>query len=148
MKLELRITNYELRLKVICILLFALCSSLYAQRKETLVTLHHADSLIGKTLNGESVRELIGNVKLSQENVIVTCDKATEFLAKKYFLLEGNVKVKEDSVVFMGKRGTYSSETKSQKGLTAFAWKKEKKILLQRKENIFLMNVKLFLKET
>ncbi len=137
MKLELRITNYELRLKFICILLFALCSSLFAQRKETLVTLHHADSLIGKTLNGESVRELIGNVKLSQENVIVTCDKATEFLAKKYFLLEGNVKVKEDSLVFFGKRGTYSSETKIAEGFDGVRLEEGKKNLVATKGKYF-----------
>ncbi|MBS4027795.1 MAG: hypothetical protein KGZ58_04070 [Ignavibacteriales bacterium] len=115
--MNLRITNYELRFAIICILLLVLCSPLAAQKKETLVTLHHADSLVGTVLNGENVRMLVGNVRLSQEDIIITCDKATEFLARKFFVLEGNVRVKEDSMIFIGNRGTYSSETKIAEGM-------------------------------
>jgi lipopolysaccharide export system protein LptA len=113
---KLRIAYIRLLSTVSWVLLSALCSPLSAQRKETLVTLHHADSLIGSVINGESVRELFGNVRFSQENIIVTCDKATEYLAKKFFVLEGNVQVKEDSLIFWGKRGTYSVEKKIAEG--------------------------------
>ena len=37
------------------------------------------DSLIGKVIDGESVREIYSNVVLTQGNVVITCDKAVQF---------------------------------------------------------------------
>ena len=136
MKLELRIRNYELRLNVIgnlslvtCILLVAFCSTLFAQKKESYVVLHHADSLVGSVLNGENIRELIGNVRLSKENTVITCDRATEYYSRKYFVLEGNVRIKEDSLLFEGRRGSYWSDSKIMEGMDGVRLQEGKKNL-------------------
>ncbi|MBM4166984.1 MAG: hypothetical protein FJ218_08740 [Ignavibacteria bacterium] len=143
---SLAITNDKLFMPFFChwslvvgVLLYAQCSTLSAQqKKEALVTLHHADSLIGTVVDGENVRELIGNVKFSQENIVVTCSKATEYLAKKFFVLEGNVCVKEDSLTFFGNRGTYSSEKKIAEGFNGVRLVEEQKQLTAERGTYFV----------
>ena len=63
---------------IIFILVF--CEMLFSQNEsERIVVI--GDSLIGKVVDGESVREVIGNVKLNQGNVHITCNKAIQYLA-------------------------------------------------------------------
>ncbi|MDP1994340.1 MAG: hypothetical protein Q8K40_03745, partial [Ignavibacteria bacterium] len=38
--------------------------------------------LIGSVQNGESIREVIGDVVLTQGNVVITCNKAIQYLAR------------------------------------------------------------------
>jgi len=78
------------------------------------------DSLIGKFVEGESVREVIGNVKLSQGNVNVTCDKAIQYLARNEAELIGNVIATQDSLTLKTKLGYYFGnlrKTKSTSGI-------------------------------
>jgi len=65
------------------------------------------DSLVGKVVNFETVREVIGNVVLTQGNVRITCNKATQYLAKNDALLEGNVIATQDTLVIETERGFY-----------------------------------------
>ncbi|MCK7521691.1 MAG: hypothetical protein MZV64_30395 [Ignavibacteriales bacterium] len=51
-----------------------------------------------KFVDGESVREVIGNVRLSQGNVIVTCNMAIQYLARNEAELIGNVIANQDSL--------------------------------------------------
>ncbi len=65
------------------------------------------DSLVGRIVNGETVREVIGNVVLNQGNVRITCNKATQYLAKNDALLEGNVVATQDTLTIKTERGFY-----------------------------------------
>ncbi len=114
------------------------------QKKESFVVLHHADSLVGSVLHGESIRELIGNVRLSQENTVITCDRAVEYFSRKYFVLEGNVRIKEDSLVFEGKQGAYWSDTKIMEGTNGVRLQEGKKKLTAEYGKYFAEEKKAF----
>ncbi|MCK7524562.1 MAG: hypothetical protein MZV64_46565 [Ignavibacteriales bacterium] len=63
--------------------------------------------LVGKMVNGESTREVYGNVVLTQGDVIITCDKAIQFISRNDAELIGNVIVKKDTLTIKTPRGFY-----------------------------------------
>lgn len=65
------------------------------------------DSLAGKLIGGESIREVIGHVVLRQGNIVITCQKATQYLARNNAILEGNVVVRQDTLTIEAQRGYY-----------------------------------------
>ena len=67
--------------------------------------LEGADSLIGRVINGESARELIGNVRILQGNVRIRCDRALQMIAAGTIELIGHVVVEDDSVTMTAPRG-------------------------------------------
>jgi lipopolysaccharide export system protein LptA len=71
------------------------------------VVLENADSLIGKILDGEDVRELIGHVRFRQGSVTVYCDRAIQYLQSRKVSLLGNVVMRDDTITMRGKRGMY-----------------------------------------
>lgn len=94
---------------LIFILIFG-CSKCFSQDK---ITLNYADSLVGKTINGEQVREAIGNVSLAQNNVKITCGRVVQFYDQNKAELYGNVKVVQDTMTIYAPSGTfYGNESK------------------------------------
>ena len=69
--------------------------------------LNHADSLIGKTINGEQIREAIGNVSLTQNNVKIFCNRVVQYYDQNKADLYGNVKVIQDTLSIFAPSGTY-----------------------------------------
>jgi len=65
------------------------------------------DSLVGKNINGESIREVFGNVTLTQGNVVITCDKATQYLARNDAELIGNVIARQEDLTIYTQQGFY-----------------------------------------
>jgi lipopolysaccharide export system protein LptA len=96
------------------ILLLCAAAPLLAQEESgpRVVVVEHADSLVGRTIAGEAVRELIGNVRLRQASVVVTCDRALQRLASGIAELTGNVVVQDDSVVLRAPRGVYHRDAR------------------------------------
>lgn len=78
--------------------------NLFAQ--DNLITII-GDSLRGMVINGETIREVTGNVILTQGNVKVTCNKAIQYLAKNDAELIGNVIVTQDTLTIKTERGFY-----------------------------------------
>jgi hypothetical protein len=94
--------------------LISSCISLYSQNEgEKIVVI--GDSLFGKVVDGESVREVVGNVRLSQGNVLVTCNKAIQYLARNEAELIGNVIAKQDSLTLQTEKGFYYGNLKKTK---------------------------------
>ncbi len=88
------------------------------ERTETIKVV--GDKLIGKVVNGESVREVQGNVVLTQGNVTITCDYAIQYLLRNDAQLIGNVIAKQDSLVITTDEGFYYGNkrvTKSTAGI-------------------------------
>jgi lipopolysaccharide export system protein LptA len=85
----------------------AFCSAARSQEDEKIVVLNHADSLVGREINGERVRELIGNVKLTQGSVVVTCERALQYLTADSVRLEGEVEVRDSSMRMVCSHGMY-----------------------------------------
>src|SRR5215831_16773955 len=70
------------------LLILAAASSAIAQ-EESVIHLEHADSLVGAVLNGEQVRQLIGNVKFKQGKMTVLCKRAIQYLKTDRIGFEG-----------------------------------------------------------
>jgi len=107
-------------LKIVCRWLVAFSlgipigDSCYAQHQQgtNVVILEHADSLVGKEVDGEKARELIGHVRFRQGNTVVTCDRALQYLVSNKISMEGTVEVDDDSLRMVGQRGMYYSDSK------------------------------------
>ncbi len=80
------------------------------------VVLQNADSLVGRVIDGEDVRELIGNVRILQGNVRISCDRAMQFIRRGRYDLTGNVVVNDDSVTLYAPRGTYLRDERRAEG--------------------------------
>lgn len=71
------------------------------------------DSLVGRSVNGESIREVHGHVVMTQGAVRITCENAVQYMAKNQAELMGNVVVTQDSIVIKTSRGFYYGDTKT-----------------------------------
>ena len=98
--------------KLACIVIFcALPAVLFAQRSK-MIDLRSADTLKGKVINGEEVRELIGHVYFVQPTesggwVHVWCDRALRYVVQNKVELFGHVKVVRDSSTLFSDQGVY-----------------------------------------
>ena len=91
------------------IILFLASVTLFAQDNYIQVK---GDSLVGKTIDGEMVREVYGHVVVTQGNVVITCNHATQFISKNEAELIGNVVIKQDSMTIYTARGYYFGDEK------------------------------------
>jgi lipopolysaccharide export system protein LptA len=91
--------------KIISAFIF-LSVSVYAQEEGEMIRVV-GDSLVGKIVNGETTREVYGNVVLTQGNVVITCNKAIQYISKNDAELIGNVVVKQDSMTIKTPNGFY-----------------------------------------
>lgn len=103
-------------------------SILFAQEGDEMIMVI-GDSLIGKVVEGESIREVIGNVTLTQGKVVVTCNKAIQFLSRNEAELIGNVVLKQDSLTIKTEQGFYFGNTKTTKSVAGIVLDDQKVIL-------------------
>jgi lipopolysaccharide export system protein LptA len=84
---------------------------IFAQDK---IELKYSDKLTGRTENGQTIREAIGNVHLVQGNVKVYCNKAYQYIESNRVELIGDVKIYQDTVsLFTSKATYYGNESKA-----------------------------------
>ncbi len=76
-------------------------------QESRVIVLNHADTLWGGVIDGASVRKLIGHVSISQENVLITCDTAVQFLAAGFLELTGHMVIHDGSTTLRAPRGMY-----------------------------------------
>ncbi len=89
-------------------LLAVLVSTRPVSAQENLVfVLHNADSLQGRTINGEVVRVAIGHVQISQGRVQIACDSAIQFVERGVVNLEGNLVIRDEKTTMRAPRGVY-----------------------------------------
>jgi len=124
------------------ILAFLFATLAYGQSKEGKpIRLNHADSLVGREIGGEAVREVIGNVEFVQDSVIVRCDRAVHYPKTNRADLYGHVTVIRDTVTLTAPRGIYDGEKKQ-----AFAYDGvrlwNKRVLLSAREGDYLLDDK------
>ncbi len=97
---------------ILPVIFFILTFSLTAQNKASEYMTVTGDSLVGKVLNGEAVREVYGNVVLTQGNIRITCNKAIQFILKNDAELIGNVVVLQENLTITTERGFYYGNLK------------------------------------
>ncbi|MGE5362704.1 MAG: OstA-like protein [Bacteroidota bacterium] len=100
-----------MNLKTIIFLLLTLCSAVIAQGRGELVTIT-GDSLVGSNVGGETIREIIGNVVLTQGNIRITCNNALQYLARNDAILTGNVVVTQNNLIIRAPKGSYFGDEK------------------------------------
>lgn len=83
-----------------------------AQGRSVLVV-EGADQLQGRVSGDMEFRELIGNVRLRQDNVVIRCDRATQNLTRNSAQLSGNVVITQDTLTLRTDAGTYDGETRT-----------------------------------
>ncbi len=71
------------------------------------ITINHADSLVGRTIDGEQVREAIGNVSLTHNNIKINCTRVIQYFNQNKADLYGNVRVVQDTLSISAPQGTY-----------------------------------------
>jgi lipopolysaccharide export system protein LptA len=133
-------------------LLVFICRS--SAQQSNIIDLRNADQMEGKKLNGEDVRELIGNVHFVQIPtsgglVKVWCDRALRFMVQNKIELFGNVKVVRDSVIIRSKEGVYYGDQRMMEGRNGVELERGKTLLkavnakyfINEKRSLFWDNV-------
>lgn len=93
------------------LLLSLLAGSLTAQQRSVLRVLS-ADQLTGRTVGDVQMRELIGNVRMMQDSVLISCDRAIQNITRNSAELRGNVVIRQDTLELRTERGFYNGDTR------------------------------------
>jgi len=120
------------------LLLFVMTLSIIAQEGNKTITVT-GQELIGSIENGESIREVNGNVVLTQGNVVITCNKAIQYLARNDAKLIGNVIITQDTLTIYTDEGFYYGNERrsfSDKGVRL----DDKKVILTAKIGEYFFN--------
>lgn len=139
---------------LLCIIPIFFCNS--SAQQSNIIDLRHADTLRGRIINGEEVRELIGNVHFVQYPansgiVKVWCDRALRYIAQNKIELYGNVKVIRDSVTLRSNEGIYYGDLRLMQGQKGVELERGKtfltalnaKYFIDEKRTVFWENVRL-----
>lgn len=97
------------------------------------------DSLVGKVSSGEAIREVYGNVVLTQGDVVITCNRAIQYISRNEAELIGNVIAKKDTLTIKTPHGYYFgnlSKTKSNSGV----FLDDKKVILTADSGEYYFN--------
>jgi len=97
-------------MKQIISLLILFSTIIFAQQSEVITVV--GDSLVGKNINGQNIREVIGNVIITQGDVVINCNKAIQYLSKNEIELIGDVVATQDTLVIKSDRGYYYGDNK------------------------------------
>ena len=88
------------------IILILLLSSSYAQQNDDYITVV-GKKMVGKTVNGEAIREVSGDVVVTQGNIRITCNQAIQYISNNNAELIGNVILTQDSLTITTDHGFY-----------------------------------------
>jgi lipopolysaccharide export system protein LptA len=112
-------------------------------QQSKIIELRSADTLKGKTIRGEDVRELIGKVhfvQIAAEGglVKVWCDRALRYMMQNKIELFGNVKIVRDSITIRSKEGVYYAERRMMEGKNGVQLERGKTSLTARSGEYFV----------
>ena len=110
----------------------------YAQNSDNIIRVK-GEQMNGYSVNGEIVREVKGNVIITQGNVIINCDNAIQYISKNEVKLIGNVVIKQDSITITTARGYYYGDIKKSVSDTSIKLDDGKVVLTANRGN-YLFN--------
>ncbi len=102
-----------LRLLLSFLALLLACAPAARSQDHSLLRVLAADRLEGSMVGDMQLRELVGNVRLQQDNVFITCDRATQNISRNSAQLSGNVVITQDTLTLKTQRGTYDGDTRT-----------------------------------
>jgi lipopolysaccharide export system protein LptA len=124
-------------LQILIAVLF-ISGSAFSQEQEEMITVV-GDSLVGRIVSGETTREVYGHVVLTQGNVVITCNKAIQYISRNDAELIGNVVVRQDSMTIETPRGFYyGDERRAESG--AGVKLDDKKVILTADSGEYFFN--------
>ncbi len=109
------------------VLIFFIAGFSFPQQNKLITVV--GDSLVGSIVNGESTRQVFGNVVITQGDVKINCDKAIHFISRNEAELIGNVVARKDTLTIKTQHGFYYgniSKTRSNAGV----YLDDKKVIL------------------
>ena len=106
---KLLLQRRAMKIKLL-VLFFVSCLLTAQQNKDPMRVI--GDSLIGRVENGQSIREVIGNVVMTQGNVNITCDRAIQNISMNSAELISNVVVTKDTIEILTERAFYFGNEK------------------------------------
>lgn len=89
---------------ILSFLIIILNTCVFAQDK---IELKYSDKLTGRTENGQTIREAIGNVHFVHGNIKVYCNKAYQYIDANRVELIGDVKIFQDTLSLYTPKATY-----------------------------------------
>jgi lipopolysaccharide export system protein LptA len=103
-------------------------------QQHKIIELRSADTLKGRTIDNEEVRELIGHVHFVQITesggvVRVWCDRALRYMTQNKVELFGNVRVVQDSVTIRSNEGVYYGDRRLMVGRNGVRLERGKTLL-------------------
>ncbi|MCZ7557046.1 MAG: LPS export ABC transporter periplasmic protein LptC [Bacteroidia bacterium] len=81
-------------------------------QESSILRVLQADRLEVRTVGDVELRELVGSVRLQQDNVHISCDRATQNLTRNTVSLFGNVVIRQDTLLLRTNSGSYDANTK------------------------------------
>ncbi len=96
---------------IIFTIVFILSSVSFSQNSGSKLTII-GDSLKGKVVDGLNIREVLGHVVITQDDIRITCNKAIQYLSTNVAELIGNVVLTQDSVIIKTNKGRYFGNSK------------------------------------
>lgn len=102
--------NYKIGIdlnKSVPFLIIVILSFVWSVNSQDKIELKYSDKLTGKTENGQTVREAIGNVHFVHGNVKVYCNKAYQYIDANRVELIGDVKIFQDTLSLYTSKATY-----------------------------------------
>jgi lipopolysaccharide export system protein LptA len=100
------------RLLLFFLAVFLACTAGAAAQERSLLRVISAGRLDSRVIGDMEIRELVGNVRLQQDNVFITCDRATQNITRNSAQLSGNVVITQDTLTMKTEHGTYDGETR------------------------------------
>jgi lipopolysaccharide export system protein LptA len=94
----------------ICLIFFSYNMNLFSAQP---VRLKNADSLVGISLENNSVRNFIGNVMFEQGEITLQCDTAIQFIEANNVELRGNVIISKNKMVITSNWINYLGNSKN-----------------------------------
>lgn len=89
---------------ILSLLIFIPNAYIFSQDK---IELKYSDKLTGRTENGQTIREAVGNVHFIHGNVKVYCNKAYQYIDANRVELIGDVKIFQDTLSLFTSKATY-----------------------------------------
>ncbi len=122
-------------------------TAIFAQRQNEIITVV-GEKMIGKYVDGETIREVYGNVILTQGDVRITCNQAVQYISRNDAELIGDVVVKQDSITITTDKGFYYGDERKAESQSGVKLDDKKVILTAKVGEYFFDRHKAFFKDS
>jgi len=125
-----------MKFSLFIIIIFLAAASAAAQQNDDYIVVV-GDSMVGKSVSGEMIREVFGRVRLTQGNVVITCNKAVQYISRNNAVLTGNVVIVQDTLTITTDEAFYYGNGKHSESKTPLKLDDKKVILTANRGEYF-----------